>query len=250
VSLLDTYQRQLAQARTNAAKHLTDAARASTELSKASQRLGRTKSPSTQSSIARQMQTLEKKRAAALTKQAKAATDVAKLEKKVAGQQRQEARRLVNPSSPSPAVVESVAGLVAADPVAREHDVYLCYASPDVDLARELHGALVTHDLDVWFDKMNLDLGVSQTRQMDQGIARCRVGVLLVTPAFLEGRRWTEKEWTALVGADKRVIPVVAGTSFGKLGAYSPMLADLAGLNLDDLGPADVADAISETLTA
>lgn len=121
----------------------------------------------------------------------------------------------MNSSRPSTAVVEYVAGFVAEDPLHRDHDVYLCYASPDLDLARQLHIELVTHDRDVWFDRMNLDLGVSQTRQMDRGIARSRVGALLVTPAFLEGRRWTEREWTALLGADKRVIPIVAGPRSG-----------------------------------
>jgi hypothetical protein len=246
VSLLDDYQRRLNRARTDAAKHLSEGAKLSGDLSRRSQQLSRTKSASSQQSLIRQIQTLEKRRAAAQTKQAKSATEAARLERRVIALTRYAQRRAASP--PPPPEVVTVAKAIAADPIPREHDVYLCYASPDVAVAKSLNDELVERGLDVWFDKSSLALGESQTRQMDQGIARSRVGVLLVTPAFLTGRRWTEREWTALVSVDKRVIPVISGASFEALSSYSPMLGQLHGLSIDDLGMTEVADLISESL--
>lgn len=89
--------------------------------------------------------------------------------------------RLGSRPLPQPLVLQEVQALVAADASAREHDVYLCHASPDKPVARGLRDALEDCGLDVWFDEARLVLGESQSMQMDKGIARSRVGVALAT---------------------------------------------------------------------
>jgi hypothetical protein len=139
---------------------------------------------------------------------------------------------------------------VARDPVSREHDVFLSYAGPDREVAMELYMEMAGRGLDVWFDGAELRLGESLTRQIDRGIARPRVGVILITEALLQGRHWTEREMGGLISSRRRVIPVLDGVSFEQLSAYSPLLADLTGLNTDIDGLDQIAEQIATTLAA
>jgi hypothetical protein len=100
--------------------------------------------------------------------------------------------------------------------------------------------------LDVWFDGAELRLGQSLTRQVDSGIARSRMGVILITPAFLQGRYWTEREMGGLISSRRRAVPILHGVSFDDLSGYSPLLADLVGLTAE--GVANIAEQISATL--
>lgn len=246
--LLDMNRRQLAAARAGAAKEQTAAAKASTEIARKSSQLSRKQSDSQRSGLARQLGSLEKKRAAAQTRLGKHMTDAVRLERKVADEERRQARRLESAvRRPHAVVLSQVQVLIAADDAPREHDVYLCYASPDKPAARLLRDALEDRGLNVWFDETRLVLGESQSIQMDRGIASSRVGVVLVTPAFLKGRAWTERELGAMFSTDRRVIPVAHGATFDEVARYSPFLADRAGLTFDD-GVAGVAAAIADAL--
>lgn len=242
------HRRQLAREREAAAKEQTAVAKCSSDIASKMRELARTRNDSRRGTLTRQLEALEKKRAEAQKRLAKHMTDASRLERRVVDDDRRQARQLAAATRrPLPPVVEQVSALVAADPQPREHDVYLCHASPDKPAARELHEALVSRGLDVWFDEARLVLGESQSMQMDRGIARSRVGVVLVTPAFLKGRKWTERELGALFSADKRVIPVAHGVTFEEMAASSPFLADRAGLSLED-GVEVVAEAISDAL--
>jgi hypothetical protein len=244
MTLLDMHRRQLAAARSSAAKEQTAVAKASSELTRKSSQLSRTRGEAQRGMLVRQLESLQKKRASAETRLGRYMTEAARLERKVADEERRQARRL---ASAAPVVLDQVQALVAADPGPRQHDVYLCHASPDKPVARELRDALEACRLDVWFDEARLVLGESQSMQMDRGIAGSRVGVVLVTPAFLKGRKWTERELGAMFSTDRRVIPVVHGVTFDEIAAYSPFLADRAGLTLDD-GVADAAQVIADAL--
>ncbi len=250
MSLGDMHRRQLARARESAAKEQTAVAKCSSDIASKARELGRTKSDSRRTSLARQVEALEKKRAAAQTRLARYMTEASRLERRLADDDRRQARQLAAAARPTPPVVQQVAALVAADPVPREHDVYLCYASPDKDVARRIYEALEACGLDVWFDEARLVLGQSQSMQMDRGIARSRIGVVLVTPAFLGGRKWTERELGAMCGADKRVIPVAQGVNFDEIANYSPFLADLAGLSIDADSIAGVTQAVADALAS
>lgn len=146
------------------------------------------------------------------------------------------------------ALMERVREAVAEDPVQREHDVFLSHTGDDEDVARELYAELTARDLDVWFDGAELDLGKPTARQIDRGIARSRVGVVLVTEAFVKGRYWTEMEFSAFISSRKRLIPVLDGVGRADLSAYSPMLADLKGLDTEREGFDEIAVRIAAAL--
>jgi hypothetical protein len=63
---------------------------------------------------------------------------------------------------------------------------------------------------------------------MDQGLQKARAGIVLLTPAYLVGRFWTERELGALLHKET-LVPVLHGVTFAEVAAYSGILPDLAG---------------------
>jgi hypothetical protein len=65
-------------------------------------------------------------------------------------------------------------------------DVFLCHAWDDrKGVAKELHDLLVSRGVSVWFSEKDVLLGTSLLREIDKGLAKSRVGIVLVTPALL-----------------------------------------------------------------
>lgn len=111
----------------------------------------------------------------------------------------------------------------------REWDAFLSYARIDgADVADELRQHLEALDVSVWFDAIAVAPGKSQALQMDKGLQKARVGIVLLTPAYIVGRFWTERELGALLNKET-LIPVLHGVNFGQVAEYSGILPDLAG---------------------
>jgi hypothetical protein len=112
---------------------------------------------------------------------------------------------------------------------ARECDIFLSYARIDgAQVGDELRLELVSLDVSVWFDEIEILPGRSQSLQMDRALQKARAGVALLTPAYLAGRFWTERELGALLHKDT-LIPVLHGVTFDDVAEYSGILPDLAG---------------------
>jgi hypothetical protein len=131
----------------------------------------------------------------------------------------------------------------------RDHDLFLSYARIDGSaVATELQSELHRLGLDVWFDAITITPGKSQSLQMDRGLARARAGVVILTPAYLTGRFWTERELGALLHKET-LIPVLHGVTFSDVAEYSGILPDLAGFTTElDSVPeiaAKIAGAVS-----
>ncbi|MGW0141055.1 toll/interleukin-1 receptor domain-containing protein [Streptomyces calvus] len=121
----------------------------------------------------------------------------------------------------------------------RDHDVFLSYARRDgYEVARELCQELEDLGVDVWFDEVAIRPGKSLARQMDEGLRKARAGVVLVTPVYLTGRLWPERELGALLHKPT-VIPVLHQVRFEDVASFSAMLSDLAGFSTEH-------DAVSE----
>jgi hypothetical protein len=63
---------------------------------------------------------------------------------------------------------------------------------------------------------------------MDAGLRIAKAGIALLTPAYLAGRFWTERELGALLGK-QTLIPVLHNVTFEDVRQYSGILPDLAG---------------------
>jgi hypothetical protein len=111
----------------------------------------------------------------------------------------------------------------------REWDTFLSYARIDgANAANELRAHLENLGVSVWFDEIAVMPGKSQALQMEQGLQKARAGIVLLTPAYLVGRFWTERELGALLHKET-LIPVLHEVTFGQVAEYSGILPDLAG---------------------
>lgn len=127
----------------------------------------------------------------------------------------------------------------------REYDSFLSYARIDGDaVAKELRAELEELDVAVWFDEVAIVPGHSQSLQMDAGLRKARSGIALLTPAYLAGRFWTERELGALLGKNT-LIPVLHNVTFEDVKQYSGILPDLAGFTASRDSIPDIAKKIA-----
>lgn len=132
-------------------------------------------------------------------------------------------------------------------------DVFLCHAWDDrKSEAKELHDLLESKGVTVWFSEKDVLLGSSLLREIDKGLAKSRVGIVLVTPSFLkrvQGEGIADKELSALLARDL-LIPIVHNTTFENLREVSPLLGSRSGLNTIDDSMEHVADKIAELVAS
>jgi hypothetical protein len=128
-------------------------------------------------------------------------------------------------------------------------DIFLCHAWDDRGgAAKELHDLLVSRGVSVWFSEKDVELGTPLLREIDKGLAKSRVGLVLVTPAFLrriQGQSIADKELSVLLARDQ-LIPIVHGTTYEALRDVSPMLASRSGLSTGENLMADIAAKLAE----
>lgn len=92
---------------------------------------------------------------------------------------------------------------------------------------QELHDLLESLGVSVWFSEKDVVLGTGLLREIDKGLVRSRVGIVLVTPALLrrlEGEGIADKELSVLLARDL-LVPIVHDTTYDALREVSPMLA-------------------------
>jgi hypothetical protein len=128
-------------------------------------------------------------------------------------------------------------------------DVFLCHAWDDRGgAAKELHDLLEARGVSVWFSEKDVVLGTSLLREIDKGLAKSRVGIVLVTPALLrrlQGEGIADKELSALLARDL-LVPIVHGTTYEALREISPLLGSRSGLNTAEDTMANIADKLAE----
>ena len=129
---------------------------------------------------------------------------------------------------------EQVPGVDAPDGSA--FDVFICHTTDDKDdVARPLAEALRDAGLNVWYDEFELKIGHRLRHKIDKGLAASRFGVVVLSPAFFFGRRWTEYELDGLVAkmvpGEQVLLPVWHNVTGQEVMEYSPSLVDLVALS-------------------
>lgn len=136
-----------------------------------------------------------------------------------------------------------------ASAAARASDFFLCHAWDDRSgAAKELHDLLEARRVSVWFSEKDVGLGTPLLREIDKGLAKSRVGLVLVTPALLnrlKGESIADKELSVLLARDQ-LVPIVHGTTYEALREISPLLASRTGLSTAENPMADVATKLAE----
>jgi hypothetical protein len=134
-------------------------------------------------------------------------------------------------------------------PLPEFRDVFLCHAWDDRGgAAKELHDLLESRGVSVWFSEKDVALGTSLLREIDKGLAKSRLGIVLVTPALLrrlQGEGIADKELSALLARDL-LVPIVHDTTYEALREVSPLLGSRSGLSTAENPMADVAAKLAE----
>lgn len=137
----------------------------------------------------------------------------------------------------------------AVGPRAESYDLFLCHAWDDRrETATELHGLLEAEDVSVWFSEKDIILGQPFMREIDKGLAKTRIGLVLITPAFLrriESGGVSEKELSELLARDL-LIPVAHGVTYDEIRSVSPLLGSRNGLSTEEDSMADIAKKVAE----
>jgi TIR domain len=142
---------------------------------------------------------------------------------------------------------ETVESRAAAQPDLR--DVFLCHAWDDRQgAAKELHDLLVLAGVKVWFSENDLGLGLPMMRAIDKGLANSRIGLVLVTPALLNGlpKAGVADQELSVLLMRNQLVPIVHNTTYDALRNVSPMLASRSGLDTSEDSMTVVAAKIAE----
>jgi len=128
-------------------------------------------------------------------------------------------------------------------------DLFISYASEDrADVAEPLAKLLSDCGLKVWYDQHELRLGDSLRGKIDEGLYRCRYGVVILSPSFFL-KHYPNRELDGLaqreVNGQTVILPVWHKVTAKDVCAYSPPLAGRIARRWED-GLAKVAVGILE----
>ena len=118
-------------------------------------------------------------------------------------------------------------------------------------VAKELCDLLVARNVSAWFSENDIGLGEPFLRAIDKGLAKSRIGIVLVTPALLTrlpAAGVADKELSVLLARDQ-LVPILHNTTYEALREVSPMLASRNGLDTAEMPMADVAAKLAELVT-
>lgn len=94
---------------------------------------------------------------------------------------------------------------------------------------RPLAKALVNENLRVWYDEFELRIGDSLRRKIDLGLANSRVGLVVLSHAFI-GKGWTNYELdgivTRAITGEQMLLPIWHNITKREVMDFSPSLAD------------------------
>ena len=162
-------------------------------------------------------------------------------------------------STPGSSVVYTPAEIRTLTPVRKNverraskpdlRDVFLCHAWDDrKGIAKELHDLLEAKGVSVWFSEKDVLLGSNLMREIDKGLAKSRIGIVMVTPSFLKriaGEGVADKELSALLSTDL-LVPIVHDTTYENLRDVSPLLGSRSGLDTAEDPIDNVASKLAE----
>ena len=112
-----------------------------------------------------------------------------------------------------------------------QYDAFICHASEDKkDFVRPLAELLRQQHLDIWYDEFSLTVGDSLMQKIDEGLAKSRFGIVVLSPNFFN-KPWAKRELNGLTTREmleKRnlILPIWHGVTVVDVAQYSPPLAD------------------------
>lgn len=136
----------------------------------------------------------------------------------------------------------------------REFDVFISHASEDKDgVVRPLAVALKEGGLKVWYDEFELKIGDSFRRKIDNGLARSKFGIVVLSNNFIN-KGWTNYELdgiiTKVITGEQQVLPIWHNITKKEVIDFSPSLADKLARNTAVNTVEEIAAEIIELITS
>jgi hypothetical protein len=119
------------------------------------------------------------------------------------------------------------------------HDVFVSHASEDKDsVARPLARALVEGGWTAWLDELEMTIGDSLSRRIDEALSHSRFGVVILSPSFF-AKDWPQRELAGLAAREvdsgaKVILPVWHQVTREDIVQFSPTLADRLSASTSD----------------
>ena len=126
-----------------------------------------------------------------------------------------------------------------------EWGAFISHASEDKEAIATPLANILLHDygLRIWIDDRELKVGDRLREKIDEGLAKSRFGIVILSPYFF-AKKWTENELEALLALESnredRILPIWHNVTKTDVEAYSPMLAGRIGVSTEK-GPEFVA---------
>jgi hypothetical protein len=155
------------------------------------------------------------------------------------------------------APLSSIPSLVRGQPPAVQggdevFDVFISHASEDKDtIVRSLAMELIGKGLKVWYDEFTLRIGDSLRQKIDKGLAKSRVGLVVLSPSFV-AKGWTNYELdgivTRTVSGEQILLPIWHNITKQEIIDFSPSLADKVARSTATHTVQEIAAEITELL--
>ncbi len=113
----------------------------------------------------------------------------------------------------------------------KKESFFISYAHEDQEFVGKLYDEIADRGFQVWFDEKEILLGKGLREQIDSGILKANIFILVITGSYLE-KYWTKLELDAILGLESkglaRIIPVLKNITIDQLREKSPLLAGKA----------------------
>ncbi|HMN67605.1 MAG TPA: DUF1883 domain-containing protein [Bdellovibrionales bacterium] len=132
------------------------------------------------------------------------------------------------------------------------YDVFVSHASEDKEtVVKSLVHELIKLGLRVWYDEFTLRIGDSLRQKIDKGLARSRVGLVVLSPAFIS-KGWTNYELdgivTRTVSGEQILLPIWHNITKQEVMDFSPSLADKVARSTATHTVKEIAEEIAALL--
>jgi hypothetical protein len=135
----------------------------------------------------------------------------------------------------------------SADSGIKECDVFISHAWEDKEgFVDEFVNELELLGVKTWYDKQQISWGDSMRAKIDEGLAKSRFGVVIISPNYIaDGKYWTKTELDGLFQLEsvngKTILPVWHNITKKDVMAYSPIIAGKLAMTTATMTPIEIA---------
>ena len=113
-----------------------------------------------------------------------------------------------------------------------EYDVFVSHANANKQsFVDSLYDQLNRLRIRIWYDSTEIDWGDGLKEKIQEGLAKCRFGIVILSPEFI-GRKWTNQELTELLtrqneSHEKVVLPLLYNLTVDQMKEKYPVLENI-----------------------